>query len=629
MNAITHWMNPALAKALGWALLHSLWQGAAIALLLALALILMRRYSATARYWAATLSLMALLVCSLVTFEWLYEPAAAGISAITETDISTIASQETTPLGLPALAEAPPENHPAVYLSYFEQHLPLLVTVWLIGVFLLSLRMLGEIAYIQHLKHYRCRAIGGEWQKKLDQMAQQMGIRRPVLLRETFRIHSPMVVGVFKQVILLPAGLLSGLSPQQMEGILAHELAHVRRYDYLANIFISIIEILLFFNPMMWWISRRAKAEREHACDDLAIAWTGDTLSFVKTLAQLEEWRSSGRPLAMAFLGSKGSVLGRIQRMLRQEDRRLSPIRALGALLGISLCFALLAFQAQPVPEPAAEDVMEQEVDAEPLPFPEAEETLADALAPEPAVMPSPEPQAEATPEASTTFVLADTIPPSEQEKQKALRKMEEEMAARELAWRKKEQELRNQQLQLERERQKAMNEKRKKLMELELAARKLENEAEMKERAFEMQETELELEEMKAEEMEQKVEMLEEELERLEESEGTSEAYKNKLKEYQQAQKDMLALQSGLQRKAIEAQQAQQAQLFEIQQAIQKLNQQRFAQEQELQSLEQDLQLRMMELQHQAQAMQAEEQIRQKEMEIKYRKMMMEQDEN
>ncbi|MCB0615976.1 MAG: M56 family metallopeptidase, partial [Phaeodactylibacter sp.] len=258
MTTITHWMNTELAEALGWALLHSLWQGAAIALLLAVSLILARGLSSTVRYYMAFSAMLALLLACAGTFAWAYEPQPELATNSTEEVTLFISdTQEALPSGSgPAISEAA-TDHPTAYLSYFEQHLPLLVTGWLLGILLLSLRMLGEIAYIQHLRHYRCRQVEGIWLEKLFRMKEQMGIRRKVEARETHRIHSPMVVGVFKHVILLPVGLLSGLSPEQVEAVLAHELAHVRRNDYLANLFLSLVEILLFFNPMMWWISKK------------------------------------------------------------------------------------------------------------------------------------------------------------------------------------------------------------------------------------------------------------------------------------------------------------------------------------------------------------------------------------
>lgn len=612
MNTITHWIDTDLAEVLGWTLLHSLWQGAAIALLLALGLTLAHSRPPAARYRLAYGAMLALLMACVATFSWLYSPSTLGASTAHEevTLLYTDAQEAPSAGAVTATTEAVPD-HPTAYRQYFEQHLPLLVTGWLLGVLLLSLRMLGEMAYIQHLKHYRCRGPKGIWPDKLSQLKEQMGIRRNVELRETHRIHSPMVVGVFKQVILLPAGLLSGLTPGQVEAILAHELAHVRRNDYLANLFISMIETLLFFNPMMWWISNKIRSEREHACDDLALEMTGDTLNLVRSLALLEERRLSGHSLAMAFMGKDGSVLNRIQRLLQRNDKRQVAAKAFWALSTFLVCLALLAFQAHTGQKPAPLSFEEKSVVEQPEPEPEPimeAHNPAPAVEQEPAVVAEPSPQQPALP---------DTIPAGSQDIEKQLQQLEQELQASEMEMRKKEQSLRREELMIRKESQQAMQALQKAMLELELQMRSKEHEKEMLESEFEISQNELEAAQISLEEQHQNLELQEEELEKAEGQER-----QQKLKAFQKAQQELLEKQKALELRMFQAQKSLSQQSFEKDKALQELQNRRFQMEQDMQMKEQDMQLKMMNLHHKMEQMEASHRMMEKEAEAKAREL-------
>ncbi|MCB0596669.1 MAG: M48 family metalloprotease [Lewinellaceae bacterium] len=617
MSTITHWIDTSLAEALGWALLHSLWQGAAIALLLAAGLILARSLSSGARYWMALAALLALLTACIGTFAWMYEPRPGQAAATEDATLSFSDAQEALP---PAYALATAEaatDHPTVLWSYFEQHLPLLVTGWLLGVLLLSLRMLGEVAYIQHLRHYRCRQPEGAWLEKLAQMKERMGIRRQVGLRETYRIHSPMVVGVFRQVILLPMGLLSGLSPEQVEAVLAHELAHVRRNDYLVNLLVSLAEILLFFNPMMWWISKKIRAEREHACDDLAVEMTGDTLSLVRSLALMEEWRLHGTSsLSMAFLGKDGSVLSRMQRLLQRNDKRQVAAKAFWSLSICCVCLALLAFQSSAGQVAAAGGLSDGATPVEqPQPKREAAIEVATEL-PAVAEEDSPEPDVQpAIPRAEPQEIQSDTIPAEARAIEKDIRQLEEKMRASEMELRKKEQALRKKELEIRKETQQALQARRKALLELEMQIRNKEYEREMQENEFEIAEHELEAAQMELEEQQQALHLQEEQIEQ-----AQGQELQQKLKAFQEAQRQVMEKQKALELRAFEAQKKQRQQGYEKEKAIQELQNRRFQMEQEVEMQEQEMEFKMMGLHHEMQQLEVEQRMVEKELEAKHR---------
>lgn len=613
MSTITHWIDDSLAEALGWALLHSLWQGAAIALLLAAGLILARCLSAKVRYRLALSAMLVLLLACISTFAWIYEPGPAPNEEVT----LLFSATQGAPSGIPASAAGEAaHDHPAVYLSYFEQHLPLLVTGWLLGVLLLGLRMLGEIAYIQHLRHYRSRRPEPIWLEKLARIKERMGIRREVELRETHRIHSPMVVGALRQIILLPAGLLAGLPPEQVEAVLAHELAHVRRNDYLINLFISLVEILLFFNPMMWWISKKIRVEREHACDDLAVEMTGDTLSLVRSLALMEEWRLHGPTPAMAFLGKDGSVLSRIQRLLQRNDKRQVAAKAFWSISTVCICLALLAFQGAPstatLPaetQPEITEPLEEAQSVEEAPPAEArpEPALYLEEAPAPAIIPEPE------------AIRADTIPPDARRIEEEARQLQEQMRAHEIELRKKAQAIQRKELELRKETQEKMQATQKAMLELEMQLRNKEHEREMQESEFELAQHELDAARM---EIEEKQHALELKAEALEEAEGPER--QQKLKEFQQAQRELLEQQKALELRMFEARKNQRQQEFEKQKAVQELQNRRFELEQQLEMKEQEMELKMMGLQHEMQQLEMEEQILEQEIEAKARELEM-----
>jgi hypothetical protein len=149
-------------------------------------------------------------------------------------------------------------------------------------------------------------------------LARRLHISRAITLLESTLVEVPTVIGWLKPVVLLPASALGALSPSQLEAILAHELAHIRRHDYLVNLLQTLVETLLFYHPAVWWLSRRIRIERENCCDDLAVSLCGDPVAYANALADLESLRSETTPthhIALAATG--GSLLHRVRRLLR------------------------------------------------------------------------------------------------------------------------------------------------------------------------------------------------------------------------------------------------------------------------------------------------------------------------
>ncbi len=335
-------------QALGWTLLHSLWQGVVIALLLATVLLIFRKQSANSRYLFGIIALSGLLASMAITFSIIYTPPTEIEPLEDSSKVSNYAFNHHENSLLYVEEYSSTTEDASIFSmakSYFEEHMPFIMLLYLIGVLILTMRMLGELVYIQNLRHSRSQFVSKVWQQRLKEMAIKMGIKKSIALKESIKVSSPMMVGFLKPIIFVPMSLLANLPSEQIESILAHELAHIRRHDYLINLLQSFVEILLFFNPSVWWISSFIRSEREHCCDDIAIEVTGDELTLARTLANLEEWRIQNSRLAVAFGGKNNSgVLARIQRLLEKKESTQLPFRLFWAVMILSIGLVFTAF---------------------------------------------------------------------------------------------------------------------------------------------------------------------------------------------------------------------------------------------------------------------------------------------
>jgi beta-lactamase regulating signal transducer with metallopeptidase domain len=338
MTALQDLLGQPLVHRLGWTLLHFLWQGAAVALLLAGVLFLLRRRSASARYLAACTGLALMALLPVLTFARVNVPSAAPPVAEKAGEVATtpapdaardvrdvvVAAQPLRPMEIPAAAEAPvtpaavPEEKPAWSLETLQPFLPWVVGAWLAGMLLLSVRLCGGWVLLQRLRRRHTRAVSGAWHDRFARLCQRLHLGRPVRLLESGLLGVPAVLGWLRPVILVPASALAGLPAAQLEAILAHELAHIRRHDYLVNLLQSVVETLLFYHPAVWWVSRRIRLERENCCDDMAVQVCGDRLVYARALAAVEELRApvlgAAPPLAPAANGTP--LLDRVRRLL-------------------------------------------------------------------------------------------------------------------------------------------------------------------------------------------------------------------------------------------------------------------------------------------------------------------------
>jgi len=316
-----------LTTALGWALIHFTWQGTLVALSLAGVLRILRGSSTNARYAAACVALLLMSSLPLVTITIISlstpgKTASGSPPQFVAQPASEPQPVEIEPTIVPTradIASASPRpwllNRPVNITPL----LPWMILLWMLGVVFFSLRMVGGWLYTQRLKSYGTRPLEEGWEQTLRRLCDRLRAPRSARLLESAMVKVPMVIGWLRPVILLPAGALTGLSPQQLEAIIAHELAHIRRHDYLINLLQAVVETLLFYHPAVWWVSRRIRQEREHCCDDLAVAVCGDALTYARALLEMEQLRAAGPQLAMAANG--GLLMNRIRRLVGAQPK--------------------------------------------------------------------------------------------------------------------------------------------------------------------------------------------------------------------------------------------------------------------------------------------------------------------
>ena len=345
MNVLVQMMDHPFGHRLGWALCHSIWEGALGAAVFAVVRFWLRRRSANVRYLAATTMLVALAGAPIITLLRLpatpVEPWRTGNSAdrVLRNESSLWRSSPTDPA--PAVTTWTPQ-----YLrrgtELLDQSLGWIVPLWAIGVIAFLCRWLYGSQWIRHVRTIDIEPLDPEWLARLHDLCARLNITRPVRLLKSALIEVPMVVGWLRPVILLPVSALAGLTPEQLESILAHELAHVRRYDHLVNTFQNLMETLMFYHPAVWWVSRCIREEREHCCDDLVVRVCGDRLTYVRALVTLEETRVFPR---LAFAASGGSLLRRVRRLLgvSLQDRPPSAVEFGGITLVAIGCVLILA----------------------------------------------------------------------------------------------------------------------------------------------------------------------------------------------------------------------------------------------------------------------------------------------
>ncbi len=377
MTAIENSLSDPLVQKLGWVLIHFTWQATAVALLLALTLSVLRTATAKARYGAACLAMILMVLAPAATLCWVPDGSQDVVPLPLDTAQSGLApppmpavwigpsgaeAVEEPLLGGQSTVPTTPSWRESVSRAV-ERVLPWIVLAWALGVLCLSLRNLGAFVQLQLLKHRHVRPLGERWWRRAEALARRLGLRREVRLVESLVLEVPAAIGWLRPVVLIPSSALIGIQPDLLEAVLLHELAHIRRHDYLVNLLQTVVETLGFFHPAVWWVSRQIRLERENCCDDAAVAALGDTPRFARALVRLEEIRQ--RPPELALAGTGGILMQRVTRLLAgpsPQGNGLVPGVALATLCAALLIPLASLLAAEP---PTAAELLQKYAEAQ------------------------------------------------------------------------------------------------------------------------------------------------------------------------------------------------------------------------------------------------------------------------
>jgi beta-lactamase regulating signal transducer with metallopeptidase domain len=333
-------------NALAWALLDFVWQGALVGCAAALVLGLLRAARPQTRYAVAC---AALLLCAAL-------PLAGMLQRMIDADAVTTTLLPLALAGDPAAAAAPAfsTGRLAHWQQSVQARLPLVMLLWSAGAATLALRMLLGLLWVRRRSQPSRSRADPAWQARVTQLAAKMGIARPVRLGLVDDLPGPVTAGWWRPVILLPAALVSGMPVDLLEALLAHELAHIRRHDYLVNLVQSAIEIVLFYHPAVWWLSGRIRLEREQIADDVAANLLGEPRRLAIALSELDRFQlATHSHLAHAAHG--GNLMNRIKRLVRPESEPLNWKMAL-PILGLAAACAAFYANAQTAPASTKEE---------------------------------------------------------------------------------------------------------------------------------------------------------------------------------------------------------------------------------------------------------------------------------
>lgn len=313
MDSILNILSEDMIYALGWTVIHSLWQASLIALLMSYLVNRYQNKSSILRYRIAAMSLFAVLVTSLATFIIYYDMSS----------VSTIMANSTAGTIADSSSSGSSYSIFSSIAGFFENNMVIIVWTWLLGCALFLVKLVGGIVYLKSLINTGNPIENNAILKRFNDLTRRIKFSRKILLLESAKIQTPMMLGHLKPVILFPIGLINKLEIEEVEAILAHEISHIFRNDYLVNIIQSLVEVLFYYHPAVWWISANIKSERENCCDDLALRICGNKLKYASALIKLKEIEINNIPsLAIPFSSNNENLFNRIKRIFDQPQNK-------------------------------------------------------------------------------------------------------------------------------------------------------------------------------------------------------------------------------------------------------------------------------------------------------------------
>ncbi|MES2060805.1 MAG: M56 family metallopeptidase [Bacteroidota bacterium] len=300
--------------ALGQTLIHSLWQGVILAGITGLIIVLTRNAKAANRYLLMVAMMLLFAIVCIGTFCYeLYQPSVNAATTGIVYHVSAISNITVVEHSIPQQV-----------MLYVNSHTQSIVLIWFFIVIARSLQLATGLQSLYYLRRKNLFAVDEAWAKRVAILSSQLGINRIVGIVESGIAKVPMVIGHLKPLILIPAGLLTALPPAEVEAILIHELAHIKRKDYLVNLLQSFLEIIFFFNPAVLWLSALIRTERENCCDDIAVEQTSSKVNYIRALVSCQEYQLSAPAYAMAFPGRRSQLMDRVKRMASGTNHALN-----------------------------------------------------------------------------------------------------------------------------------------------------------------------------------------------------------------------------------------------------------------------------------------------------------------
>jgi bla regulator protein BlaR1 len=324
-----------MARAICWTLVHSLWQGMLAAVLAGIIILLTRKSSPAVRHNLLAATLLLFLGVAGVTFWWEFRQAAATQAAVGAMGRSVAVrdAERTTPDAV--LSTGQPESNWQITQSStssalvrritgeVNEHASTIALVWMFFLFGQLIRMAAGLYQIGRIRQHGKLPPTDVWMEKLGMLSAQLGIKRRVSLLQTGSVSVPAVIGLLTPAILLPIGMLAHLPPDQLETVLLHELAHIKRNDLLTNLLLYFAEIVFFFNPGLRWLCSLIRREREACCDDIVLERTPDKTTYFEALVAFQQFAAGGRGFALQLAGGRSDLLWRMKRMLSEENKKL------------------------------------------------------------------------------------------------------------------------------------------------------------------------------------------------------------------------------------------------------------------------------------------------------------------
>jgi beta-lactamase regulating signal transducer with metallopeptidase domain len=328
-----------LIQAFGWALLHSFWQAFLVFACLRLVLLIWPQAGASTKYNLSFISLSGIFTWFIITL-WQQLQTVRTIHLAAQRMINTGIRQ--TSLELPAMYHS--QRELTDIFPNFEIVFPLLTAIYVAGVAIMTIKLTMDLLQLRQIRRKQVLPIDPIWEKHLEKLMLQLQLSKKVKLLISEHVQVPVMIGFLKPLIILPVIMFNNLTAEQLEAILLHELAHIKRNDYLLNIFQSIVETILFFNPFVWLISKSIRIEREHCCDDLVITGQVQPLHYAKALVALEEYRLTANALAMAAANNKQHLFHRIKRIMEMKTKNINYTQKLLAVLIIAVGLVSIAW---------------------------------------------------------------------------------------------------------------------------------------------------------------------------------------------------------------------------------------------------------------------------------------------